>query len=209
MARFAHSSVLAVALTSAAFFCGMVPSAQAAITRYTDRAAFEAALSPGAYIEDQMFTQYSFGYSGGPGFSYTVSASGGPFAIGSDLSTNNTLPPSELLFNFDPGIRGFGGYFYVTDETLALASDSFTVSLNGGSFTFIESSSSATTFYGYLSDSDLADATIAVNTADRFVTAGSVIVGTVPGPLPVLGASAAFGWSRRLRRRLAAGRPGA
>jgi hypothetical protein len=26
----------------------------------------------------------------------------------------------------------------------------------------------------------------------------------VPGPLPLLGAGAAFGWSRRLRRRIAA-----
>jgi MYXO-CTERM domain-containing protein len=27
---------------------------------------------------------------------------------------------------------------------------------------------------------------------------------TVPGPLPLLGAGAAFGWSRRLRKRIAA-----
>ena len=31
----------------------------------------------------------------------------------------------------------------------------------------------------------------------------------VPGPLPALGAAAAFGWSRRLRRRVAAAAPGA
>lgn len=34
---------------------------------------------------------------------------------------------------------------------------------------------------------------------------------SVPGPLPLMGAAAAFGWSRRLRRRVGSstGRPGA
>ena len=91
---------------------------------------------------------------------------------------------------------------------------SLQISLNGGSFVTTETPSSATTFYGFISDSLLTDATI-TRGSDHYVTAGTVIVGTTasapvaaPGPLPLFGAAAAFGWSRRLRRRLVGGCPG-
>jgi hypothetical protein len=35
-----------------------------------------------------------------------------------------------------------------------------------------------------------------------FLTPNSIITETVPGPLPLLGAAGAFGWSRRMRRKL-------
>ncbi len=88
------------------------------------------------------------------------------------------------------------------------------ISLNGNSFATTKTPASTTTFYGFISDSLLTDATITLD-VDYSVTAGTVIVGTTasapvaaPGPLPLFGAAAAFGWSRRLRRRLVAGSPG-
>ncbi len=105
--------------------------------------------------------------------------------------------------------------FYVSDYLDNVVVDSLQISLNSNSFTATKTPNSATTFYGFISDMDLSDATLTVNPISRYVTAGTVIVGTTasppvaaPGPLPLFGAAAAFGWSRRLRRRLVGGRPG-
>ncbi|MCX5952380.1 MAG: hypothetical protein NTZ40_02540 [Cyanobacteria bacterium] len=193
----------------------MAPAAQAAMfTEYTNKAAFEAALAPGAYTETQMYDKYP-NYSGGSGFSYTVGATGGRFKVGvNDLSTSGD-EPSALTFSFGSGIKAFGGYFYVTNTSLNIVATPLQISLNSNSFATTKTSTSTTTFYGFISDMDLIDATITKNNSQRYVTAGTVIVGTpasalvaAPGPLPLFGAAAAFGWSRRLRRRLVAGRPG-
>jgi len=89
------------------------------------------------------------------------------------------------------------------------------ISLHGSSYVAKETPSSTAIFYDIILDSVLVDTAIAWR-SDRYVTAGNVIVGTtasapVPvatqGPLPLCRAAAAFSWSRRLRRRLVAGRP--
>ena len=120
-----------------------------------------------------------------------------------------------MVFDFGSGIKAFGGFCDVgfLGEYVPFG---LQISLNGGSFVATETPASATTFYGFISDLLLADATI-TRSSDFYVTAGSVIVGTAasasapvatPGPLPLFGAAAPFGWSRRLRRRLVGGRPG-
>lgn len=208
-----RASCLAAAIGGSALV-GMAPAAQAAMfTEYTNKAAFEAALAPGAYTETQMYNKYP-SYSGGSGFSYTVGATGGRYSQGDDLSTFTGLP-STLTFSFGSGIKAFGGYFYVIDGGGAFVVSPLQISLNSNSFTATETPTSATTFYGFISDTGLTNATIATNVGGEFVTAGTVIVGTTasapvaaPGPLPLFGAAAAFGWSRRLRRRLVGGRPG-
>jgi hypothetical protein len=97
----------------------MAPAAQAAITEYTNKAAFEAALAPGAYTETQMYDKYP-NYSGGSGFSYTVGATGGRYKAGAnDLSTYNS--PSTLTFSFGSGIKAFGGYFTLLMLLVALS----------------------------------------------------------------------------------------
>ena len=163
-----------------------------------------------------MYNKYP-NYSGGSGFSYTVEATGGSYNPGAnDLSTFFSLP-STLTFSFGSGIKAFGGYFYVVNGDSDFEVSPLQISLNSNSFTTTETPTSATTFYGFISDTDLTNATIATHVAGEYVTAGTVIVGTTasvpapaaaPGPLPLFGAAAAFGWSRRLRRRLIGGRPG-
>jgi hypothetical protein len=209
------ATYLAAVIGGSALVLGMAPAAEAAITAYNDRAAFEAALAPGSYTESQMYSTYP-NYAGGSGFSYTVGASGGPYQIqANDLMSSNS-DPSSMVFNFGSGIKAFGGYFYNVNLLGEYVPISLQISLNGDSFVTTEIPSSAITFYGFISDSLLTDATIA-RSSDFYVTAGSVIVGTTasapapvatPGPLPLFGAAAAFGWSRRLRRRLVGGRPG-
>ena len=210
---------------------GAAPS-RAAITAYTDRNAFLASLSPGYYLEANMAGQYDV-YNVN-GFSYVANASDSPFpgAVATDLSTQVAGGP--ITFSFGAGIKAFGGYFYNTSFDNIVVADSILIELNGGSFTYnpSPSPSSTTSFYGFISDSDLASASVSSSSYScynseantdfcaRYPTVGSVIVGTTgggptptptpaPAPVPLLGAAAAFGASRRLRRRLVAGRPGA
>jgi hypothetical protein len=207
-----RASRLAAAIGGSALVVGMAPAAQAAITEYTNKTAFEAALAPGAYTETNMHGKYP-NYSGGLGFSYTVAASGGSYQISpNDLSTGSR-GPSTLTFSFGSGIKAFGGYFYNTNSSGSFVSSSFQISLNSNSFTTTKTPTSTTTFYGFISDSVFTNAAITRDSTD-FVTAGTVIVGTTasapvaaPGPLPLLGVGAAFGWSRRLRCRLVGGPP--
>ena len=201
------------AVFTSSLVVALAPSAQAAITTYSDRAAFEAVLAAGAYTETQMETPYP-NYSGGSSFSYTATTSGLPVPVGIDDLTTGDRNPSTIDFAFGPGIKAFGGYFYNNDLNGNFIGGPFTISLNGGTAIFGETSTSTATFYGFISDADLVDALISVANTD-YATAGSVIVGStlaspvsVPSPLPLFGATAALGWSRRLRRRLVAGRPG-
>lgn len=190
-----------VSLAASASFCWAAPAAHALVVQYSSKAAFEAALAPGAYTETKMFDNYP-NYSGGSGFSYTALASGGRYKIGvNELSSNSR---GYLRFTFGPGIRAFGGYLYPTNSNGTLSAQAFTISLNNDSFVVTKTSSSTTTFHGFISDTDLVNASISL--IEPYPTAGNVIVGTsrVPGPLPLLGAGAAFGWSQRLRRRQAA-----
>jgi hypothetical protein len=171
-----------------ALVLGIAPAAEAAIAEYTDKAAFEAALAPGAYAVGAV----------------------GPSLIGANDLMSGNADPSFRVFNFSTGIKAFGGYFYAVDYLDNAVPVSLQVSLNGSSFVITETPASATIFYGFISDSVLTYATI-TRSSDFSVTAGNVIVGTTasapapaPGSLPLFGAAAAFGWSRRL----AAGRPG-
>jgi hypothetical protein len=183
----------------------LVRPANAAIVKYTNRAAFEAALQPGFYSEPQMVNNYP-SYSGN-GFSYVGSASVGPYAVGADLSTQGG-DPSVITFDFGPQIKAFGGYFYVTDEPGNFTVSNFQISLNSGASIYSELSTSDTSFYGFVSDAVFSNAQISVATLN-YATAGSVIVGTpVPGPLPVVGAASAFAFTRRLRQRVARARHG-
>lgn len=126
-----RASCLAAAIGGSALV-GMAPAAQAAITEYTNKAAFEAALAPGAYTETLIYDKYP-NYSGGSGFSYTADAAAGPYRIGDDLSTFDHSP-STLTFSFDSGIKAFGGYFYVTDLSENFVATPLQISLNSNSF---------------------------------------------------------------------------
>jgi hypothetical protein len=152
-----------------------------------------------------MFT--TFPDYGGNGYSYSASIpSGSAYGLGGDLTY--LASPGQIVFNFTSPLKAFGGYFYTVDLSDQFTQDPFTVALNNGSSLYSYTSPTNQTFYGFISDADLVNATIG---SGAFAVAGSVIVGTpplppAPAPLPLLGAAAAFGYSRRLRQRLAAGR---
>ena len=188
-----------------AFFSCVSPAAHAGIVSFTSKADFEAALDPGAYTEPLMYSKYPNYASSG--FSYTASANSGRFNNNGDLSTSGNK--GAIAFNFGSGINAFGGYFYNTNSNATLNTLPLSFSFDSGVFVTTGSSSSSTTFYGFISDTDFANAVIS---SGQYPVAGTVIVGSstpstpaVPGPLPLFGAGAAFGLSRRLRRRRAAG----
>jgi len=70
------------------------------------------------------------------------------------MSSNSD--PSHMVFDFGSGIKAFGGFYNVgfLDEYVPV---SLQISLNGGSFVATETPASATTFYGFISDSLLTD----------------------------------------------------
>jgi hypothetical protein len=214
--------LVTIAAATATFIAAAGP-ASAAITTYTSRTDFEAALANPFYLESDMSGGAS-SYSGN-GYSYAVDTNSNPFAIGNDLSTG--VPGGAITFTFDPVIKAFGGYFYNTDYNEDVVSAPIRIQVNdGGAFTYTTPADgpnpgSATSFYGFISDSNLINASITAIASPSncsgdclYPTVGSVIVGTTgggstpaPAPVPLLGAAAAFGASRRLRRRLIAGRP--
>jgi hypothetical protein len=209
---FAARCCLAAAMTGV-LVGGMAPSSHAAITTYTTKADFLNALQPGYYSQPNMGDNYP-NYVGGidNSFNYTgLVTTGVAVAIppNNDLSTAQRNP-STINFFFGPNIKAFGGYFYGNNfigEAVPSAID-FTLAFPSGTFAETGNSTSNTSFFGFISDEPLNSAVLSIPTAN-FVAAGTVVVGNtppVPGALPVVGITTAFGWSRRLRQRLAAAR---
>jgi hypothetical protein len=75
---------------------------------------------------------------------------------------------------------------------------------------------SATNFFGWLHNSGTPFTSLVIvpgaGSPDAFATVDDLVLGqaapaSVPGPLPLIGAATAFGFSRRLRSRIAAARP--
>ena len=76
---------------------------------------------------------------------------------------------------------------------------------------------SATNFFGWLDDSGTPFTSLVIvpdagGSPAAFATVDDLVLGqaapaSVPGPLPLIGAATAFGFSRRLRSRIAAARP--
>jgi hypothetical protein len=216
-----HFLITITTVATATFIAAAGP-ASAAITTYTSRAAFEAALASPYYLESNMGGAPSYS---GNGYSYAVDTNNDPYALGNDLSTG--VAGGAISFIFGPTIKAFGGYFYNTNYSGDVVSAPIRIQVNdGGAFTYTTPTNgpnpdSATSFYGFISDSNLINASVTaiaspLNCTNNclYPTVGSVIVGTTgggstpaPAPLPLLGAAAAFGASRRLRRRLIAGRP--
>ena len=213
--------LVTITVATATFIAAAGP-ASAAITTYTSRTDFEAALASPYYLESDMGGAPSYS---GNGYSYAVDSNNSPFAIGNDLSTG--AAGGAIAFTFNPVIKAFGGYFYNTDDNGNVVSAPIRIQVNdGGAFTYTTPADGAnpdstTSFYGFISNSSLISASVTAIASPSgcsgnclYPTVGSVIVGTTgggstpaPAPVPLLGAAAAFGASRRLRRRLIAGRP--
>lgn len=159
----------------------------------------------------------------GPLFPYTYS--GGSAPPSTTLGTSDSAQP--LTFTLGSGVTAFGGDFFGSNFAgNALEPGKLQLILNGFA-SFIEWDSDTTNnepqFIGVISDGadfgsivldpnpfNAYDPTVpnCTSFACIFASADNVILGkrlpsstAVPGPLPIFGAAAAYGWSRKLRRR--------
>ena len=107
-----------------------------------------------------------------------------------------------------------GGYFFNTDTSFNIINGAITVTANPGASAQSVVTSSATNFFGWLDDSGTPFTSLVIvpATGTAYPAVDDLVLGqaapaSVPGPLPLIGAATAFGFSRRLRSRIAAARP--
>jgi len=198
---------------------------QALIVQYTSETDFLNALNGATSFKDPFNDIINAASPPltrtGNGLSVTYSAPpDGLFNTTGALSTSTTS--NNLIATLGPGIYAAGGNFYMSNvdgnfqsfpgqTTSARASngiDPLSILLNP--------TNSTSNFFGWISTTPLTVVTSTSggtdpnrwNTLDNFIVATAPLptVPAVPGPLPLAGALGAFAWSRRLRRRVAAGR---
>ena len=214
-----HKSLIHFGIVGTSIVLASLP-VQAAVIMYTDRAAFLAALSSSSTDNYEDLN----GFYTSPlsrtisGYIYDAAATGGLYtgnAGGSQvLSSNNSV---ALTLNFTNGApTAVGGYFFNTDANFNIINGAITVTANPGASVQSVVTSSATNFFGWLDDSGTPFTSLVIVPATGGSTAypavddlvlGQAAPASVPGPLPLMGAATAFGFSRRLRSRIAAARP--
>lgn len=132
---------------------------------------------------------------------YGANANGGFFTLDlNQCSGTSCATPAQFLINGSDAVRNPSLQIAFENDFLTLYGHTFTADSNGtttaaGGWGTVDL---ATGFYTPFSGGDAY-----ASTPLRDIAGGSGRQFTVPGPLPVLGAGAAFGWTRRLRRRLA------
>jgi hypothetical protein len=205
-------------------------AADAALTLYSDPAAFLAALTaPGV----DSFDDLTLGANPGDpllrsagAYSYTAAsfgAGGDLFAagVGSDAWLSPNDIHAALTFgNFSPEVRGIGGYFFATHtDGQALAGQDVTVTASDGEEpqAFVLLNSTPQSFVGVVSSRSLGALALSAATAGAFVAANDLTLGAVtavPEPttwaLWLTGLGLAIVFSRRpasARRLRAALRP--
>lgn len=214
-------SIIHSAIISASIVAASLP-ARAAIVTYTDRAAFLAALSSsstdnyndltaGAILSPLSRTI--------PGYTYNAEASGHLAAdsTGGSLVLSSASVEQPLTLNFTAGApTAVGGYFFNTDAPYNVLNRVITVTANPGASTQSVETGSATNFFGWLDNSGTPFTSLVIvpgaGDPGAYATVDDLVLGqaapaSVPGPLPLMGAATAFGFSRRLRSRIAAARP--
>jgi len=131
------------------------------------------------------------------------------------LTTNNNN--AGLALSFTSGSpTAVGGYFFNTDNANAV-NGLIAVTVNPGAVQQSVVTNSSTNFFGWIDDSGTPFTSLVIQPAGpgTYAAVDDLILGQaappspaqVPGPLPVMGAAAAFSISRRLRSRIAAARP--
>jgi len=215
-----HKAILPAVVAGASIVAASLP-ARAAVIQYTDRNAFLAALSSSSTdnYDDLTTALYPSPLTRAiPAYSYNGAAANGLTASSSNgsqvLSTNFA---EALTLNFTSGApTAVGGYFFNTDISFNVINRVITVTANPGASTQAVVTGSGTNFFGWLDDSGTPFTSLVIEpgagSPTAFATVDDLILGQaapaqVPGPLPVIGAAAAFLISRRLRSRIAAARP--
>ena len=214
-----HKSLIHFGIVGTSIVLASLP-AQAAVITYTDRAAFLAALSSSStdnYNDLNEFYPSPLSRTI-TGYTYDAAATGDLYSgnvNGSQtLSTNNPVP---LTLAFTAGApTAVGGYFFNTDQFFNVLNGVITVTANPGASAQSVVTGSATNFFGWLDDSGTPFTSLViepgVGSPATYATVDDLVLGqagaaSVPGPLPLIGAATAFGFSRRLRSRIAAARP--
>lgn len=150
---------------------------------------------------------FSFTNGGTNNFQYSLQgssayvAAGSPYAVSYEL----TAPSGRLLDMFTTGgstsIPGANSTWVISENSAQNKTASGTVAFSGQTNAvadFIPNILS-TTFTGTLNVSAQN-----ISSVTSLVTSDTLPVTTVPGPLPILGAAAAFGFSRKVRNRIKA-----
>lgn len=216
--------LLALVLTAA---LGPGPAA-AGIRGYSDPQAFLQALNGRAGFVHTFselyygFTAPDYTVSDGP-YSSTYSAPDGglyglsrPTGFTDGLST--AVTGDALVISTEGGIEAAGGRFFLSDAFGNLVPLSTGERLTAMAENGVDSPAALTgiandpqAFFGWISSTPLQRLTIrgGGTNPNRWVSTSLMIYGgpvTVPGPLPLAGALAAFGWGRRLRGRISQAR---
>jgi hypothetical protein len=198
----------------------MATKAPAAVTVYTNKTAFLAAINSNYYqegFESTTIGPTSFNFSGGTGTTYkytatSTSAAGGfyPFVPtgGSSqaLATSNSNQPITFTVNAGSApVTAFGGYFFDTNVSGSLAGTlpEVTTNLSAGYTTL--SSATFTSFIGFTSNTPFTSLTVGeLPASNNFPSIDNFIVGTAnpvpePASIAVLGVPAAMALLRRRR----------
>jgi hypothetical protein len=215
------NSLLLKSLTLAVLLCTATAAAQAAVTVFTDRASFLAALNmPGV----DTFNDLSVSETGTPLFRsagpYSYRASAGPVSdfypagSGADRWLANTVASDTITFsNFSAGLRAFGGNFFGSDVNGAfLPGQTMVLTANDGTTTRTVNlyDTTTSTFLGFIADNALMSVTLrpdAIPGNVYWVTANDVTMGlvnAVPEPetyAMLLAGLALVGYGARRRAR--------
>lgn len=198
-------------------------SLRAAVTEYTDRAAFLAALPAGYFSTDfsgltggdQGATSLAFS-GGSPAVNLTIAsrnaANTGPgdFLYLSELgdvdaALGNTTTVTDQLWLSAPGLYAIGGDWFLSDFEENYFAGSVNLAFSGSDTFTVTSVSLADSFRGYISDAPLTGLLVSaaggIPATDRWVTVDNLAAAAVPEPagavMAVLGLGVVAGTRRR------------
>lgn len=193
-------------LAAAAFAAGSIASlSSAAIISFNDSGLFsQFAAANGAGVATEGFDSYNGfapSFSGNLlGVAWNANSSGGMYAQGGVMSTNN---PGSMFFDFAGGVTGVGGQFFATDINFNFVPSMIMVGLADGSG-FIGLVSAASQWQGFWSTgpaiTSISIQVMASGGPALYPAAESISVAVVPAPgaVALLGVA---GLAARRRRR--------
>lgn len=166
-------------------------------TTYTDSATFLASLNGGG-----LYTETFDGLANPPDgpvnfsageFSYSMSASSGLFASGSDIGTNQI--DESITINFTSGnVKSVGANFYALNLSNSFQSVSLTITLSDGTVTTFTPSSQTDSYRGFSTDLTITSLTVSAPGPSLYATLDNLTVSTVSAvPEPASWALASLG----------------
>jgi hypothetical protein len=164
-------------------------SAQAAITVYTDQAAFLGAVHAPGYDTFDDLTVAPLGetlYRNAGDYTYQAYSSTGLWGaggVGGDYSLSNNDRRNPIVFsNFSGGAHAFGGNFFSSDVFgQPTAGNIVLTALDGSLFTYSLNNTTPATFLGFVSDTELTGVALATDGGAYWPTANNLIL-AVPEP---------------------------